>query len=169
MGAAREDDVVSAFVEAARAFRSTVATEDGESAQLARQVRNALARVYLAAALLGPPGAVETDDDAPGARPDPSASRALWAELSARFGEHDRYVDVFDPSQLTGDDATAIPGSITQDLVEIDDDLAEAIAWLEQGTPDALWNVRWAFENHWGRHALACLRPLHQLAVYGVV
>ena len=169
MGTAREGDVVSAFFEAALAFRSALASHDSDTPQLARQVRNALARVYLAAALLGPPGAVKTDDDAPSGRPDPSASRALWARLSARFGEHDHYVDVFDPSQLTDGDTKAMAGSITQDLVEIDEDLAEAIAWLEQDRPDVLWDVRWAFENHWGRHALACLRPLHQLAVYGVV
>ena len=163
------DDAVSVFLDAARGFRSALASEEAETDEFARQVRNALARVYLAAALLGPPRAVETGDDPPDARPESSESQALRGKLSARFGEHDRYVDVFDPSQLTGDDAKAISGSITEGLVEIDEDLAEAIAWLERGTPGVLWDVRWAFENHWGRHALACLRPLHQMAVYGVV
>lgn len=162
-------DAESEFLAAARAFRAGLVADDVEQGEFARQVRDALARVYLAAALLGPPRAVEADDDPPDAGPEPSESRALWGKLSARFGEHDLYIDVFDPSQLTGDDAKAMSGSITQDLVEIDDDLAEAIAWLEQDTPGVLWDIRWAFENHWGRHALACLRPLHQIAVYGVV
>ena len=169
MGTPREDHVASAFLDAARGFRSALASEETEGDEFARQVRNALARIYLAAALLGPPGAVQTRDDPPDVKPESSESQALWSKLSERLGEHDRYVDVFDPSQLTEDDAEATPGSIAQDLTEIDDDLAEAIAWLEQDTPGALWDVRWAFENHWGRHALACLRPLHQLAVYGVV
>lgn len=162
-------DAASEFLAAARAFRAALVADDVGQGEFARQVRNALARVYLAAALLGPPTAVETDDDPPDARPESSETRALWGTLSARLGEHDRYADVFDPSQLTDDDAKAMPGSITQDLVEIDDDLAEAIAWLEQDIHGVLWDVRFAFENHWGRHALACLRPLHQIAVYGVV
>ena len=162
-------DSATDFLAGARAFRAALVADDVGEGEFARKVRNALARVYLAAALLGPPTAVGSDDDPPAARPEPSESRALWGTLAARFGEHDRYVDVFDPSQLTDDDAKAMSGSITQDLVEIDDDLAEAIAWLEQDTPGVLWDVRFAFENHWGRHALACLRPLHQIAVYGVV
>jgi hypothetical protein len=157
------------FLAAARAFRAALVSDDIDRGEFARQVRNALARVYLAAALLGPPTAVETDDDPPEARPAPAESRTLWSTLSARFGEHDHYVDVFDPSLFTDDDAKAMSGSITQDLVEIDEDLAESIAWLERDIPGVLWDVRFAFENHWGRHALSCLRPLHQLAVYGVV
>lgn len=100
---------------------------------------------------------------------DRAASRALQACLEARFGEHDVFVDVFDPSRLVDEDVKPIENSLSWGLVEIDEDLADAIGWLEQELPDALWGNRFAVENHWGQHAVACLRPLHQLAVNGVV
>jgi hypothetical protein len=53
-------------------------------------------------------------------------------------------------------------------LVEIDEDLANALRWLTdpEPAPDVLWDVARAFENHWGSHAVAVLRPLHELAVW---
>jgi hypothetical protein len=162
-------DAALEFLAAARAFRAALAAEDVPELEFARTVRNTLARAYLEAALLGPPLAVTADADAPDRRPEGSASSALRERLAARFGEHDVFVDVFDPSRLVDEDTTPIQGTLSSQLVDLDEDLAEAIAWLEEDAPDAAWQVRFDFEQHWGSHAVACLRPLHQMAVYGVV
>ena len=156
------------FLAAARAFRAVLVPDDVEDGVFARHVRNSLARLYLAAALLGPPMTPKTDDVSDCA-PRDDQSRALQEELEVRFGVHDVFVEVYDPSKLDDEDTKPFERSLSSELVEIDQDLAEAIAWLEENRPDALWDVRWAFENHWGQHALACLRPLHQLATYGVI
>ena len=161
-------DAALEFLAAARAYRTALVAADAPEREFARRVRNALARVYLAAALLGPPGAAESDD-APGQRADAGESRALRERLQARFGERDAFVDVLDPSGITGAGRAPHDRSLSQELVEIDEDLAEAIARLEQDAPDALWDARFAFEQHWGSHAVACLRPLHELATHGVV
>jgi hypothetical protein len=161
-------DVAAEFVAAARAFRHALLADAAERTY-ARQVRNALARVYLVAALLGPPGAVESDSDSTEPRPDAEESRALRERLKGRLGEDDVFVEVFDPTGITGDRKRPYERSLSWELVEIDEDLAEAIALLEQDAPNALWDVRFAFEQHWGSHAVACLRPLHELATYGVV
>ena len=153
---------------AARTFRQVLASDDVEEREFARHVRNALARVYLAAALLGPPTTPETDDIADTVR-ESRDSRALGEKLRVRFGDADEFVDVYDPTGTDSDDRHPIRRSLAQELVEIDEDLADTIVWLEEDVPDALWQARWAFENHWGQHAVACLRPLHQLATYGVV
>ena len=157
------------FLAAARAFRAALVSNDVERGEFARHIRNALARVYLAAALLGPPGAVEDDGDAPEQRPDAEESTALRERLKGRFREDNIFVEVYDPTGIDGESRKTDERSLSWELVEIDEDLAEAIGWLEQDAPNALWDVRWAFENHWGQHAVACLRPLHQLATYGVV
>lgn len=157
------------FLAAARAFRAALGADEVEDGAFARHVRDALARVYLAAALLGPPTTVESDDEADDRVARGDDSGALREKLGARFGEHDVFVDVFDPSRLADEDVQPIERSLSQELVEIDEDVAEAIALLDEDRPDALWDVRWAFENHWGAHAHACLRPLHQMATYGVV
>lgn len=163
------DDVAAEFLRAARAFRAALTAENVEPNEFARRVRNALARVYLAGALLGPPAAPENDDHPPDRAPDRKASRLLQERLEARFGEHDVFVDVHDPTRLVDEDVKPLEHSLSGKLVEIDEDIADAIAWLEQDLPDALWDIRFAVENHWGQHAVACLRPLHQLAAYGVV
>jgi Domain of unknown function (DUF5063) len=162
-------DVAAEFLRAARAYRGALAAEDVPEREFARSVRNALSRVYLTAALLGPPTTVTSDADPPGRRPADHASSALQERLEARFGEHDVFVYVFDPSRIVDEDTQPIEGTLSWQLVEIDEDLAESIAWLEEDAPDAAWHVRFAFEQHWGSHAVACLRPLHQMAVYGVV
>ena len=161
-------EVAHEFIAAARAFRAALVADDVEDGDFARQVRNALARVYLAAALLGPPTTAESDagDDR---APRGDDGRELGERLAARFGEHDVFVEVYDPSRLVDEDVEPFERALSQELVEIDEDMAEAIALLDGDRADALWDVRWAFENHWGQHALACLRPLHQLATYGVV
>jgi hypothetical protein len=61
-------DATLEFLAAAREFRKALAA-DVEQGEFARQVRNALARVYLAAALLGRPGAAEHDSDLPEQHP----------------------------------------------------------------------------------------------------
>ena len=162
------DDAAPEFLAAARAFREALVA-DAEEREFARQVRNALARVYLAAALLGPPGAVAEDDDSPNRRPESAASAALQEALAARFAESNVFTDVFDPTGIDSESMKPFEHSVSWGLFEIDEDLAEAIAWLEQDAPNALWDISFGFEQHWGAHAVACLRPLHQLATHGVV
>jgi hypothetical protein len=162
-------DATLDFLGAAREFRAVLREEDVPEREFARRVRNALARVYLAGALLGSPGAPETDDRPLDATRDRAESQELQARLEARFGEHDIFVDVYDPSRLMDEDVAPIEHSLSWGLVEIDEDLTDAIAWLDEGLPDALWDVRWAVENHWGQHAVACLRPLHQLVTSNAV
>ena len=158
-------DVAAEFLVTAHAFRAALAGDAADDKPFAREVRDALAGVYAAAALLGPPTTAEGEDS-----PDrqPGEYSALRDRLAARFGAHDVFVGVYDPSRLVDENTRPYERSLSSELAEIDEDLAEAIAWLEERGGDALWDVRWAFENHWGQHALACLRPLHQLATYSI-
>ena len=161
-------DAALDFLAAARAFRAVLEQDDVEERQFARHVRNAVARVYLAAALMGPPTAAETDE-LPASTRDRRDSDALRERLRTRFGDADGFVEIFDAAGVDGIKQRPLRSSLSGELVEIDEDLADAIAWLETGATDALWQVRFDFEQHWGRHAVDVLRPLHQLATYGVV
>ena len=89
------EDVVSTFVAAAQAFRAVLAAEDTEQLELARALRNAVARVYLAAARL-PRGGSVTSDDSPELTPGRDYSRALEQRVRTRFGDADTFVDVWD-------------------------------------------------------------------------
>lgn len=159
----RREDVVSTFVDAAQAFRAVLAADDTEQLELARALRNAVARVYLAAARLPRSGSV-TSDDSPDLTPDRTYSRALEQRVRARFGDADTFVDVWDPTHRERR-AKAIKRSLAQELVQIDEDLARSIAWLEEPrAADTISDVWFAFEVHWGKHAVDVLRPLHHIA-----
>src|SRR5687768_11672671 len=108
-------DATHEFIAAARAVRAAL-VEDAEEGGFARQVRNALARVYLAAAVLGPPGAAETDHAPDSARID-HGSGALREKLKTRFGEHDVFVEVLDPSRLVDENVKPFESSLSWELV----------------------------------------------------
>jgi hypothetical protein len=134
---AGEDEVVSAFREAAEAFRSALANDEHERREFARRVRNAVARVYLAAASLPRGGGLGT------ATIDRGYNRTLEARIRARFGD----------------------AALAQELAEIDGELERSVAWLEEPRePDALSGVWSAFEQHWGSCAVDALPPLHRIA-----
>jgi hypothetical protein len=140
-------DTVPAFLDAARAFRSTLATEEPlERDELARRLRNAVARVYVAAARL-PRGGAATTERTSGSISVRRSSQALEDRLTSAFDER----------------------ALAQELVAIDVGLADSLVWLEERpTADALRHVWLTFEQRWGSHAVDVLRPLHHIARGGV-
>jgi hypothetical protein len=156
---------VRELVAAATAFRAAVeeAAAPSGSEWPARRLRNAVARVYMAAALL--PRVPPATEDYALPAVDRTASVAIEDGLRRRFGCFDTFVDVWDPTEGAADDP--IQRTLAGELVEIYDDLREALAWLEAApaASDILWDVGYAFEIHWGKHAVDVLRPLHHLAL----
>jgi hypothetical protein len=155
------------FRQAAEAYRAVIedAREAEGGAAYARRLRNAVARVYLAAALIGQPNFSDADADPPDA--ETSRSRELEDAIRGRFGPADEFVDVWDPTEP--DDRDPIRRSLAQELVEIYEDLGVGLALLaSQERAEPLWDIAWSFEQHWGKHAVDLLRPLHHLAILGV-
>jgi hypothetical protein len=155
---------VTEFRAAAEHFRTTMeeTTASLPGQWSARRLRNAVARVYLAAALLPRVDAGDSDLEP---RRAPTAS-ALEAALRQRLGAADTFTDVWDPTEP--DSSDPIARTLSGELVEIYDDLGEALVLLDEaaaGRPDLLWDVWFAFETHWGKHAIDVLRPLHHLAL----
>jgi uncharacterized protein DUF5063 len=159
-------DDLQRFTRAVRDFRAALRNDEADLVEWTRLLRNAVAQVYVAAAVL-PPGDVTTDDGPPDRVPTElkvSAELEVAAELRARLGGNDRYRTIWDATGAFGNDVEPIESSLSLELAEIDSDLHEALAWLEQPHADVLWDLRFAFEQHWGQHAVNVLRPLHVLA-----
>jgi Domain of unknown function (DUF5063) len=154
-------DDLERFTQAAREFGSALRNDESDLVEWTRATRNAVAQVYVAAAAL-PAGSVTTDDGPPGRAP--SGELEVAAELRTRLGSNDTYRLVWDATGAFGNDPEPIESSLSGELAEIDSDLHEALAWLEQPHADVLWDLRFAFEQHWGQHAVNVLRPLHVLA-----
>ena len=134
------DTRVEEFRRAAASFRATIESA-GETAEFPRRVRNAVSRAYLAAVFL-PAGDVTAD------------------ELGAvEVAPHDEALERRLAATVESD-----ADALAEELLAIYDDLGRALALLDRAAPEALWDVRFDFESHWGSHAVNVLRPLHRLA-----
>jgi hypothetical protein len=135
------DARVEDFRRAAEGFRAAIEEPAETPPRFARRARNAVARTYLAAVFL-PAGEVTADEagELDVARHDAELERRVAASLP-REG-----------------DALAV------ELLELYDDLGRALALLDRAAPEALWDVRFEFESHWGSLAVNVLEPLHRLA-----
>jgi hypothetical protein len=86
----------------------------------------------------------------------------LYESLKEQLGDADLYWEVFDPTERD----EAIEGSLADDVADIYRDLKEGVTLAEKGaaSPDQLiWDWRFGFYSHWGRHATAALKTIHCL------
>lgn len=85
----------------------------------------------------------------------------LFESLRCKFGQRDWYTEMFDPY---AQDDTPVPHSLSDDLTDIYRDVRHGLSgWRGGRTDDAVWEWRFSFETHWGRHATSALRALHAL------
>ena len=84
----------------------------------------------------------------------------LFNALKEKLGQWDLYRQVFDP---TGD-SNAIFGSLADDIADIYRDLRKGLELKETypSQPDAaIWEWRFGFYFHWGKHAMDALLAMH--------
>ena len=85
--------------------------------------------------------------------------QTLFKRLSFQLGEINDYSFVFDPYELN---AAPVIGSLADDFADIYSDLQIGLVLHTAGaSDDAIWQWRFGFENHWGRHAAHALYALH--------
>ena len=94
-------------------------------------------------------------------RPSPEEARGRFAAVERVLGEWAHY---WTTVATHGDDAE-VPVMLTlgDDLADIWLDLKPGLAGLQAGAPvgDVIWDWRFTFYTHWGRHATEALRALH--------
>jgi hypothetical protein len=133
------------FRQAAEAFCAVIDDRrDEDPRSFARRARNGVAGVYLAAANL-PRTGFSVDD----LRRVSEANRSADIDTAIR--------------ELVGADETFVGGA----LMEIYDDLKEALRLLDTSPEAGAREIGVRFESHWSRYAIEVLRPLHRLAVSG--
>jgi hypothetical protein len=93
-------------------------------------------------------------------------SDAQWAQLydflKEKLGGWNLYWQVFDPTK----NSEAVHGSLADDIADIYRDLKEGLVLSEaqQALPeDNIWEWRFGFYSHWGKHAIDALRTIHFL------
>jgi hypothetical protein len=140
---------VARFVDEAKQFCVFVeqATEYTLAERLA-QAQRRLLELYMAAVALPQVKPTEGDDaDANPPRP------------AIEFDMLDAYSAVFDPYA----DNEVVGASLTDDFGDIYSDLKAGLdLWKSEGSRiNAIWQWRFMFDAHWGRHAINALGALH--------
>lgn len=106
------------------------------------------------------PPSVEPEKSAVGTQ----RSANLRSELAQLFSGHAAYWSVFDPYDER--DHEPVIGDLVDDMVSIYEDVQTGLAVYPRGGPeadDAIWDWRFGFRSHWGRHLTAAVRALHAL------
>jgi hypothetical protein len=128
-----------------------------------RAIEPVLAAFYSVAAEL--PDVVPDTEDVPESSRPEDEYRELQGSLYALLGRFDSYQEIFDPSDV--EDREPVQYLLSLDLVEILEDLdygRSLTAPTRHITPaDILWQWRFGFTTHWGRHATTALRVINSV------
>ena len=96
--------------------------------------------------------------------------RPLVYEALDRIGmrmtvtKSDRLKDMGSMFREPTDEEKPVASLVSNDLVEIYSDLQDGLELLSQDAViDAIWDWRFSFSTHWGRHAFDSLRAVHYL------
>jgi hypothetical protein len=92
----------------------------------------------------------------------------LFQRLGRKLGDADFYSVMFDPYESG---STPVTGSLADDAADIYRDLLSGlnVIAVEGGLGNAVWEWRFGFDNHWGKHAAEALYALHSLTHPGSV
>lgn len=87
--------------------------------------------------------------------------QALSRRISEKLGDADYYRLIFDPYQAD----PPVTASLADDVADIYRDLRGGFALLEPGgmRDGAVWEWRFGFDSHWGRHAAHALYAVRVL------
>jgi hypothetical protein len=117
-----------------------------------------LAGVFAAASRLP---AVQPSESASEYRPSQAQWRDRFRAIHEALGDRADYWTTLAPHGEGTQEVVTLP--LGDDLADIWGDLKEGLLALESGVPpdDVIWEWRFGFYTHWGRHATEALRALH--------
>jgi len=141
------------FASAAHDYCTLVEQADQlERSELLQRLQTTLGRLVALASELPEVWPVEDGSEAQRREPPTAVSRAL-EDLPGHWDIYDPWVQRRPRSDL---------GSLADDLADVYLDLAEGLDLLVGGAPRAaMWEWRFSFWCHWGRHATGALRAIH--------
>ncbi len=90
-------------------------------------------------------------------------SGVLSQEMDKKFGKYAAYTLVFNPYE----ESDLVSTTIGDDLADIYGDLKEGLDIYKKGErqdiQEAVWQWKFGFQSHWGRHLLSVLQPLCEI------
>jgi hypothetical protein len=164
MTSALDLPAVRSYLKASDRFSALVRNGPTQTTgQFLRELDGALADLYSAGSRL-PEIAPETSG-LPQSNLPTDRNRELQASIAQLFGRFDPYRAIFDPTDP--DDNEPVQYWLSLDLIEILEDQEYARDLLEPArriSPnDVVWQWRFGFTSHWGRHATVAMRVINSL------
>ena len=84
--------------------------------------------------------------------------REIFERLDRLTGSDDPYRTIFHPQE----DEKPVEAALADDLAGIYEDVLPATQWDDRGhLNDLIFELRLAFQHHWGRHALEAMRVMY--------
>lgn len=154
-------DAYGLFAALAESYCQLVESGQVGSPDFLGGVRKILLETYAAAVAL-PPVTDAPHEVRPEKKSIREQRRAIFGRLRLEL-PIDVYRCIFNPLQL---EQEPVVGSLADDLADIWGDLKPGLQALRELPaelqPDVWWEWKFAFESHWGRHAMDALRVLHE-------
>jgi len=165
-----DDPAVDAFVSVARQYRDVIDRRDPDDpVSFMMNVQPVLAGLCHAALSLPALDEIDLPNGAEGfdTRDDAESLIERWRPLMQglidELGADADYWEVTDPYDL----AHPLQGSLADDLADVFIDLDEGLRRWDRADFDLrraiVWEWRFSYENHWGRHAIGAMRAIHAL------
>jgi hypothetical protein len=152
----RDRSIVEEFANVARKYIKWADIWGGTPEENALTALRFLPELYLAAMALPdiPPGSPDNDFDL-------HRHQAQWQALRLKFQSLpiDGYLKIFSPLKQ---EKEPVKCSLSDDLADIYLDLEKGLTPFAKGDiNEAIWQWRFLFWNHWGRHLTGALSALH--------
>jgi hypothetical protein len=115
-----------------------------------------------------PPGSVE-EEEVRRSSPFPRRRGNVVAAPGEALGPNRWYVSADPQMNVPGSSDAVAVGDLANDLADIYRDITPGLRYWETaattGLGNIVWEWRFSFTTHWGRHAVAALGILHHLVV----
>lgn len=156
----KDQEAIKIFEGVASRYCETIKNANSISRkELIRRMSTILPELYTGASNLPPTKIVS--DEVRRSYHDTDEWMNLFHSLQRKLGSWDVYWYVFDPIH----EKDAITQCLGDDLADIYYELEDYFQGLADDATleDAVWEVRFGFESHWGHHLTSALRVVHEL------
>ena len=156
----------SDFLNAARQFVTLLENGDINQEQFYKESHKTLSELYRTALELETVDLIYSSSDSEFDEIDQNELREKNKELISKLGKECFYWEVFDPAYDKENEPTQ--GWLVEDFADIYADLKVELMKIDKiGTDesieDALWQLKFGFNHHWGNHCIDAMRALHYL------
>ena len=160
-----QKDTTKNFLMTAQMFTDLLEKKDIPKDKFLKEAHTILIDLYLKGHQLEQIDLKYSDADTEFEKSDDELFKNQNQALIALLGDEAFYREIFDP--INDKEEEPVQGWLVDAFADIYRDLKIELEKIKIGTDeaieDAIWQMKWSFFNHWGRHCVSAIRALHFL------